>query len=281
MKNTNNVLVIFFALSFAMILPLVAPGILNNYKLTDIKIPFELLVIIGSWTPNFAAFIVIVFVIKQKGGIKELFKRWLMFRASVKWYVAAISPLFVAAVAGFFYFLFDGVKTENPESVSLLLLFAMLIMSLITGAMGEELGWRGFALPRLQSKFNAFWASTVLGVLWGFWHLPLWFTGMGWESMSFGVFLYCCVLMSIILTWICNNTHGNLMLVTLFHLFYNFGLNLMAFVWHIPTDKSILYMAAVLSVYTLMVVIIYGPSKLSKQNSLPIDFVNKKWIKFM
>jgi len=277
--QSDKPIVLFFVLSFIFVALFASVAILNNYGIIDVEIPIEPLLILGSWTPNIAAFLVIAFILKRSGGIRELFRRWTMWKESPAWYLVAISPLLVAGVAAILYHIIDGTPPAEPtEPVTFPMLIALFILALVTGAMGEELGWRGFALPWLQTRMNALWASLVIGAVWGVWHLPLWFTGLGWEVMSFWLFAYNCIAISVIMTWVCNNTKGNMVLITLLHLFYNFGWNLMSLSWGVPMDKSLIYQAIVLTVYAGIVLRIYGPLRLSKTESLPIDYQKRAWV---
>ncbi len=269
-------LLLFFLLSFLFVFILALPAILFNYGVTDLEVPFEPLLILGSWTPNIAAFLIIVFVIKKKGGVSALIRRWLMWKESPFWYLIAISPLLISALAAGVYHVADGTPPDVFEPVTPGVLIVLFILALVTGAMGEELGWRGFALPRMQSAMSAFTASVILGTIWGFWHLPLWFAGLGWEDMSFALFTYNCVAISVVMTWVCNNTNGNMLLITLMHLSYNFGWNLMNLAWQVPMDKTLVYQAIMLTIYAIVVLIIYGPDRLSK-NQLPIDKQGHSW----
>ncbi len=81
-------------------------------------------------------------------------------------------------------------------------------MFILTGATGEQLGWRGFALPWLQTKMSALLSSIVLGLIWSFWHIPLWFAGISHESFPFWVYTIIGVSFFILVTWACNNIRG-------------------------------------------------------------------------
>jgi uncharacterized protein len=269
-------LLLFFLLSFLFVFILALPAILFNYGVTDLEVPFEPLLILGSWTPNIAAFLIIAFVIKKKGGVSALIRRWLMWKEAPFWYLIAISPLLISALAAGVYHVADGTPPDVFEPVTPGVLIVLFILALVTGAMGEELGWRGFALPRMQSAMSAFTASVILGTIWGFWHLPLWFAGLGWEDMSFALFTYNCVAISVVMTWVCNNTNGNMLLITLMHLSYNFGWNLMNLAWQVPMDKTLVYQAIMLTVYAVVVLLIFGPARLSKHR-LPIDSDESTW----
>jgi membrane protease YdiL (CAAX protease family) len=84
--------------------------------------------------------------------------------------------------------------------------------------MGEEIGWRGYALPRLQAIQSALGASLILGLLWGLWHLPLYLTrGHPLSETFFGWYLLDIVADAILFTWVYNNTRGSLLLALLFH----------------------------------------------------------------
>ncbi|HET9778261.1 MAG TPA: CPBP family intramembrane glutamic endopeptidase [Propionibacteriaceae bacterium] len=85
-------------------------------------------------------------------------------------------------------------------------------------ARGEELGWRGFALPHLQEGHNALKARLILGPLWGFWHLPLWLTGSPGNPLAlFPIFVISAVALSVLLIWLYNGTEGSPLLVVQLH----------------------------------------------------------------
>ncbi|HEU4908871.1 MAG TPA: CPBP family intramembrane glutamic endopeptidase, partial [Propionibacteriaceae bacterium] len=93
---------------------------------------------------------------------------------------------------------------------------------------GEELGWRGFALPHLQDGHSALTATLILGPLWGFWHLPLWLTGSASNPLAlFPIFVISVVAVSVLLTWLYNGTEGSLLLVVLLHATANLPITLL------------------------------------------------------
>jgi membrane protease YdiL (CAAX protease family) len=106
------------------------------------------------------------------------------------------------------------------------------------GPLGEELGWRGFALPRLQARRTAFDASVLLGVIWGLWHIPLYFvSGTGqFETLNAGTdpafaiggFVGWTIGLSVLFTWLINETRGSLLVVILFHASVNLAVYLPA-----------------------------------------------------
>jgi membrane protease YdiL (CAAX protease family) len=109
-------------------------------------------------------------------------------------------------------------------------LLIYLLFLIFEGPLGEEPGWRGFALPRLQQRSGPLVGTLLLGVLWGLWHLPLFFIpGTDWYALSvvgtgfmghlvpLGVFVIWTIALAITFTWIFNNTRGSLLLAMLLH----------------------------------------------------------------
>lgn len=270
-KNNSKPLIIFFGIAFTIAWLLMGIGVASNYGLFTINFPFEPFIIIGSWVPNLAAFIVLAWIIKRKGGINQLFKGWLKFKVAPIWYIIILSPIFFAFITIGIYGLVYGYYPTTEVFTDPLALVAIIIMSTITGAMGEELGWRGFALPWLQTRYNALTSSIILGTLWSVWHLPLWFTGIGFETIPFWAYAIIGISFTIMLTWICNSTRGSLVMATLFHLTLNISVNMIES--EALTVQSIVFLS-----FAFLVVLVYGYKTLSKADTLPIDYKTKTWI---
>ena len=264
-------LVSFFILSFILAWLLMSIGVVQNYGLVRIPIPLEPFIILGSWTPNIAAFLVLALIIKRKDGIKHLILGWTKWKVSPLWYLVTFSPVLLSFITlGIYRALYDYLPTSelfiNPT-----LLLPLLLMLILTGATGEQLGWRGFALPWLQTKMSALLSSVVLGLIWSFWHIPLWFAGIGHESLPFWAYTIIGVSFSILVTWACNNTRGSMLIASLFHLFLNLGVSMI-------DPIAIPLLSVIFALYATIIVLIYGPQKLTKINDLPIDQERKSWI---
>jgi len=94
-------------------------------------------------------------------------------------------------------------------------------------ALGEELGWRGFALPRLQARRSALAASLIVGAVWGTYHFPLFLLGSPVRPFAlFLPFALSCVIMSIFYTWMYNGTGGSLFIAVLLHAATNLPLTI-------------------------------------------------------
>jgi membrane protease YdiL (CAAX protease family) len=131
---------------------------------------------------------------------------------------------------------------------------------LLTSPLGEEPGWRGYALPKLQRMIGPFWATMLLGAVWAMWHLPL-FLVKGWTSASVPVFLMILVGWSIIITCVFNWAGGSVIVAVLAHSAGNAGGRFMGdLLTGVPTRDgvsgelvialSLLALAALLTVFT-------------------------------
>lgn len=269
--SNNRPLVIFFLLSYLLAWGLMGLFIAQNHGWVSPDMLFEPFLIIGSWIPNIAAFMVIAFVLKRKGGIRQLLKGWLKFKVPAFWYLVTLIPVAFSVLSMFIYRLFYGVTPVAEIVFDPMSMLALLIISTITGATGEELGWRGFALPRLQMRMSAFHASLVLGVLWTMWHVPLWFAGLGYEKIPFAAYALLVMSSTVLITWACNNSRGSMVIATLFHLTMNIAMNIIEI-------KAFIVYALLIFAFTVIVVFLYGPSRLSRAAELPIDKKTSDWL---
>jgi len=132
------------------------------------------------------------------------------------------------------------------------------VMSLLSNPW-EEVGWRGFALPRLQKRHNALMATLAVGVLWGLWHLPLFFwTGNPMSDYPFLAWFIGTVAVSFVYTWLYNSAKGSLLVVTLFHVLGNtFGV--------IISGVSIAALAIVYCVMAVLLVAALGKDNLARR----------------
>jgi membrane protease YdiL (CAAX protease family) len=137
-------------------------------------------------------------------------------------------------------------------------------------AAGEEFGWRGYALDRLQGRFNAIISSIVLGIIWWAWHIP----GLGFQSSTLGtqainvwIFLVTILEFAVLLTWIYNNTKGSILAVILFHATFNMAAYAtIPIANQIPTNSTPNYYSLiVILIVVIAVTIVYGPKRLVRQ----------------
>jgi uncharacterized protein len=159
-----------------------------------------------------------------RAGIRKLFSRFKIWRVGGKWWLAVVfvyPGLLVAA--GLLYNLFDA---QSPVNL-LPLTFGGLIANIIflsIATLGEEIGWRGVALPALQKKYSPFNSSLVLGFSWAVWHLPFWLligTLSQYGSFYFVLNFLFIVPTTFYITWFFNRTKGSMLLPAAFHVVFN------------------------------------------------------------
>jgi membrane protease YdiL (CAAX protease family) len=94
--------------------------------------------------------------------------------------------------------------------------FALVVSTPVQA--GEEIGWRGYALPRLASRLGLPWASIVLGIVWASWHLPLFYVPLeGNYGQSFPLYVAAVTALSVAMAWLYWRTNGSLLLTMLMH----------------------------------------------------------------
>ncbi|NLA53654.1 MAG: CPBP family intramembrane metalloprotease [Clostridiales bacterium] len=94
--------------------------------------------------------------------------------------------------------------------------YLLNVSAMLIGSVAEEIGWRGFLLPRLQKRHSPFISSLIVGILWGVWHFN--FTG---GIAGFIFYTITIIEMSILMTWVYNKSKGSLLLMSLWHLTIN------------------------------------------------------------
>jgi len=195
---------------------------LVNTGLVQADIPFILLLFLG-WGFIFASLIMTGLTL-GKDGVISLLKRFLIWRVGWKWYLVVFLLEPALIVAGVYAnAIVSGVMPDYSnltayelfgEGATLwLFVLPFLLVDLITN--GEEMGWRGYVLPRLQAKYNALTSTLILGVIWGFWHLLKFLPH--WNPVQFALFMVHAMAFAITLAWVYNNTRGSLLLVAIMH----------------------------------------------------------------
>jgi membrane protease YdiL (CAAX protease family) len=175
----------------------------------------------GSFGPFFGA-IVVAAALKGGAGVRDLLRPVLRWRFGPRWYffvVIGIVLPFLAAI-GIYALLGRSVsigRTELAAGLKTLPLYYVVIL-LIGGPLGEEIGWRGFALPRLLERRGMLGASLVVFAMWFAWHVPLfWLEGAAQKGSSIPVFALLVLASSVIFTWTYVGTGGSLLAVLLLH----------------------------------------------------------------
>lgn len=228
----------FFLLTFAYSWIIWIPSVLDGI---GVELPFivtgysTVVVIIGAFAPMMAA---ITLVARESGwkGTKAFLGQALDFRIKSVYLVIALAlPLLIHAIAHYLALVvgLDVAKTLIPTEIPvapIVLAIPTFILMLVIGGEQEEFGWRGYAQEPLQEKIGVIPASLVIGVIWGIWHLPLWFmAGDLHSAYSFLAFVIMTTSISIVYAWLYNSSGKKLIVVMFFHAMNNTAAPLLPF----------------------------------------------------
>lgn len=218
---------------------------------------------LARWMPGIAA-ILLTAILTGKKGVGGLFRPLKIWRVNIGWYLfaALFQPvLFVVArwIDALFGNTYEIVPPLSAVDAPIAFVVPVVIITAIPGAFMEELGWRGFALPRLHNRNSALIASIILGLIWGVWHIPsmMYFDETNVWNVTWAVLNF--IPATILFTWLFNNTKGSLLLVTLYHASVQYSNN---FLGLIPTQTAdhLTWLAAIL------VLVVAGAKNLSSSN---------------
>jgi membrane protease YdiL (CAAX protease family) len=223
------------------------------------------LFIIGGFVPSLLA---IFLTWKREGvfGLRLLGRRLLQFKLGWRWYVFT----FLIVIIGTAGQLIINKLLGNTFPGSLFLAqLGIFLPLLILGPLSEEIGWRGYALGRLQTRWNALISSLIIGLVWALWHLPL-FLMVGTSQHEFGLpfigFLVGFMANSVFYTWLYNNTKQSLWSAILFHWLFTYAMQVMlSGVIRSPLYNWLEYLPYV--IMALFVLIIWGPKQLTRNSS--------------
>jgi uncharacterized protein len=171
------------------------------------------------YAPAFAAVIVTAV---NGGSIRHLLGGLVRWRVRLQWYlIAVLLPGFIFLISIPIARLFGSMQLVIPSAGQLIPAFLIgLIIQMVVNM--EEVGWRGFALPRMQAGWSALKASLILGVIWSIWHIPLFFLrGNPLQSTPFILFIISTTMLSVLLAWGFNNTDGSLLITQIMHQSFN------------------------------------------------------------
>lgn len=216
-------LITFFTLAYTFTWLRWLPEAAAGRGLIDFQTP-SALVLLAGYGPALAA-VLVTALVSGGAGLKDLGARLVRWRVAPVWYLVVLAVPVLTQLAGYaLYILFTGasadLKMNSPDWSMLLMILPIFILGF--DGLGEELGWRGFALPRMLKKQPAAIASLILGLLWGFWHLGYWLTP---GSLMAGTPLMRVVTNTLALafihTWIFTHARQSILMAILFHALNN------------------------------------------------------------
>ncbi len=231
-KQLYNYFFLSYLLSWIVWIPL---G-LQEQGLLDIGMPYELKDL-GAYGPGVAA-LILTAINHGWPGIKSLLSRITIWKFKIYWYVIILFGAGVIGLTAVLVATFFGQADLSFAGRPPFFLFPLFLIWVILfgGPLGEEFGWRGYALPALMVYEGPWKASLILGLLWSAWHLPLfWMPGTVQHELSFVTYTLMTVPLTFLYTWIYIGTGGSILAAILFHGASN---TMAGFIPFMPVDQS-------------------------------------------
>jgi membrane protease YdiL (CAAX protease family) len=233
---------VFFVLAYALTWPLI--------PLVSVS---PLLGFPALFGPAFAAIIVSALT-DGKPGPRDLLGRLVRWRVGARWYAVALGLPVVLALTAAGLHLLLGAQTSLDFGGLSVLNFVVFVL-----IVGEELGWRGYALPRILAQRSALAASLILGVLWVAWHLPTFFVpGAPQYGLPFSAFVLLTVAYSVVIGWVYVHTRGSVLIASLMHGAINLSQGF--FLGGVNPARTYWLLAGVYGMAALVVALVFGAS---------------------
>ena len=217
----------FFALTYALSWLIWIPLALSHFGIGPFYISEGTssgVRLLGVLMPAASALLLTAFA-AGRAGLRSLFSRLLIWRVGWRWWAAAalVQPALLV-ITGLAY---NSLGGQPPIPAAPMVSIAALLVNiffLLLATLGEEIGWRGLALPALQQRHSARTASIILGVLWAAWHIPFWLLldtfdqyGIGYLGLN----ILFVLPLTFYITWFYNHGRASLLLVVACHVSFN------------------------------------------------------------
>jgi membrane protease YdiL (CAAX protease family) len=228
MNTTNRTnLRLFFILTYVLFYLLLAiTGAMISFNVSPVLV--TVMKNVCAWTSTFILLILFRKIfpnVSFSAFLKQQFPRVHLLDFVIS---LAIEMFFFICTLGLFLTLGNR-NLESMNFIKLTNLLPLLIINLTAGPLGEELGWRGYALNEFQKKYNPLVSSIYIGIIWGFWHLPLWLlSGLtGGNLLVYSAcFLIGIISQSVLITYFYNRSK-NILIAVWIHFLFNFLLSLL------------------------------------------------------
>jgi membrane protease YdiL (CAAX protease family) len=216
----------FFVIAYAFSWLIEVPVALSAQGILPFALPTPVVavaIVAATFGPTVAA-LVMTAVTGGASGVVRLLRRYIQWRAGLVWYLFVLIGIPVIIILG--TIVVPGAWDSYQPIIGTLLVaypWAFVLTFFLGGPFGEEPGWRGFALPRLQQRNGPLWGSLLLGVLWALWHFPLFWSGVWTPPTPANMVMFTLMItaLTVIMTWVFNHTGGSLLIMMLMHASFN------------------------------------------------------------
>jgi membrane protease YdiL (CAAX protease family) len=250
-------LLVFYVLTLALTVPmtLIANAIFDATQSIPLALPFAIL----SSGPLLSALIVSA-IIGGRVGVFALLRQFIRWRVGLRWYAIALFLLPALHLAAIYLNVLLGAPAPAMADFgtwsAILGAFALRLINPFDGPMLEELGWRGFAQPRLQQRYSPLTANLILGLLVTVWHLPLILTG-GYEW----IYIPGTIAATLLFGWVYNATGGSVLLTLIMHAIEP----LVAFSFSGADETRFMGLLVLLYVITASLIVLFTGKNLGKK----------------
>jgi CAAX protease family protein len=220
-RSTGGSLLAFFVLTFMVTEPCFIAAAYLSRGLppgAGLRPGFWALVYLGTFAPAMVA-LALTARAEGRAGVRLLLSRLFMGQVGARWYVFAASYMVaIKLTVALLHRVVTGTWPRFGQEPWYLMVGATVLSTVVLGQSGEELGWRGYALPRLAPRLGLGGASILLGMIWASWHLPLFYLrGADTYGQSFPAYLLQVTAISVAIAWLWWRTRGSLLLTMLMH----------------------------------------------------------------
>lgn len=238
-ENTKKKeLISFLTLAFLISWGLWLPPFLKSQFMPDLPDWVRFLSFLAPFGPGAAAFIILLSG-EGKGAAKSLFLSGWRKPKGTRW---LFPVLLIGPATAFVTIIILRALSITPDWKSALplpLLIPVGIVLFISNGLGEEYGWRGFALPRLEMSLSPLTAALIIGVIWSLWHIPLFFiTGTTQQIIPFHEYALQTIVFSFLYSWIAHKTSYSVFAAALFHTVSNLSAAVLPF-WTVSAGRWI------------------------------------------
>jgi uncharacterized protein len=245
-------------------------GIFAQYSIAQSPVMGTVFAIVSGFGPTLAG-IAVVFLFSGRAGLNDWLTRCLNWRIDWRWYaVAFFLPPAIMLLALAIHAALGGTVPASPAIGHIPLAIANFgLVLLVGGPLGEEFGWRGFVLPALTAKLGWRSASLIIGVIWGLWHLPLFFMASTPQAhMPIVWFIVSTIAQSVMFAWVFRHTGQSVVPALVMHTSINAWINIIPI---IPASSDMQPFAIMIGIQTLIAAVLLLRADLPRNDRIDVE----------